>query len=408
MRYDFAIIGGGLAGATLALALSRMRAQSSARLRILLLERKAMPSPRGDVVDARAIAISVGSLHALADLGITDIFTANDNEIKKIHISDAGYMGRVFLSAEDYRLPYFGKVFSLSDFESELYKRISHVESGIELVFSSSVVSISNDSLGKIIVTDSGKMYQAKTVLISEGGDNKLCQSFGVEYIRKDFSQTAIVTSIRFSHSIPNLAWERFTASGPLAILPMGDNLYSIVWTVNAVDAARLIGLDKVSFINELQQAFGFRAGKIIMLGNRQSFPLHQSIAANVVIDPNLILFGNAAHMIHPVAGQGFNLTVRDIYQFVAGYAMKTLSADPLSITHLMQEYNRTRMSDVNDVVYLTSSLINIFCASSFLVAHARSFSLLAMARNKLLRRLTVQAGAHMKISSGLPSVKYN
>ena len=257
MRYDFAIIGGGLAGATLALALSRMRAQSSARLRILLLERKAMPSPRGDVVDARAIAISVGSLHALADLGITDIFTANDNEIKKIHISDAGYMGRVFLSAEDYRLPYFGKVFSLSDVESELYKRISHVESGIELVFSSSVVSISNDSLGKIIVTDSGKMYQAKTVLISEGGDNKLCQSFGVEYIRKDFSQTAIVTSIRFSHSIPNLAWERFTASGPLAILPMGDNLYSIVWTVNAVDAARLIGLDKVSFINELQQAFG-------------------------------------------------------------------------------------------------------------------------------------------------------
>ena len=394
MRYDFAIIGGGLAGATLALALSRIQVPSSARLRILLLERRVMPSSNVAVEDTRAIAISVGSLHALAELGIADIFTANNSEIKKIHISDAGHMGRVCLSAEDYRLPYFGKVVSLSDVETELYERISHVGSGIELVSSSSVAGICNDSLGKIIVTDNGKEYHASTVLISEGSDNKLCQSFGVNYVRKDFGQTAIVTSIKFSHPIPSLAWERFTASGPLAILPMGNNLYSVVWTVNAVDAARLIEMDKFSFIKELQLAFGFRAGKIIMLGNRQSFPLYQSIASNVVIDPHLILFGNAAHTIHPVAGQGFNLTVRDIHQFVTGYAMRTLSADRLSITHLMQEYNRRRMSDVNHVVYLTSSLINIFCASSFLVAHTRSFSLLAMARNKLLRRTIVEAGA--------------
>lgn len=399
MRYDVAIVGGGLSGATLALALSRTAAGSSDKLRILLLERRSLLPSTDSVEDTRALAISSGSLNTLSQLGLGEIFAVAGQEINQIHVSDAGHLGRLFLSAAEYALPCFGKVFLLPALEAQIYQSIRQAHSGIELITGTRVVEIQDIESGKRIVTDAGADYCAGSLLIAEGGEGELCQSQGVSYTRHDFQQTAIVTSIRFSHPLSGVAWERFTASGPLAVLPMANQHYSVVWTLEPASAAHLMRVDEAGFCRALQQAFGYRAGKILSVGPRQSFPLRQVIASDVTVDPHLFLLGNAAHMIHPVAGQGFNLTVRDIAEFVGAYSANRPSAGEASALRLMQDYHSGRMRDIRRVVQATSGLITLFGSPADSIIQARNLALLYMARSRACRKAVVAAGSGMTIT---------
>lgn len=393
-NYDFAIIGAGITGSTLALALSKLYKELPQTPKILLLERHTQHA--GQTMDARALAISLGALSRLDELGVGDTFTSQGESITTIHISDQGHLGRLELQAFDFGFPYFGKVVLLPEVESALWQKLSARQEIVKLIRPCSVCEVRDSVDSKVIVTTTGEQYRSKVIIIAEGGNSQLCHSLGVEYLKKEFEHSAIVTSLSFADPDRGRAWERFTSNGPLAILPIAENWFSVVWCLDSKESSRLIKSSEIEFKSELQRAFGYRAGRIEDIGPRQLFPLRESISKQQSIGSSVYLFGNATHMLHPVAGQGFNLTVRDISLFVSTYAEKIMSSRfPLPI-ELGVDYNESRQRDVKEISHYTSCLISTFSSSLYPVVAGRCSGLALMARNRYLREKIVALGANV------------
>lgn len=398
-HYDFAIIGAGISGSTLALALSKLYKEPSPRPKVLLLERNEalIATNSENSKDTRALAISLGALRRLDELGVGEAFNSRGEPITTIHVSDLGHIGRVELVASDSGLPFFGKVVLLSEVETALWEQLSTCQNIVKFIKPCSVCSVTDSIDGQIILTASGKQYRTKTIIIAEGGNSQLCQSLGVEYLKSDFKQTAIVTSVSFSHPKKGGAWERFTSTGPLAILPIADNWFSLVWCLENTESSRLLHASECDFKRELQKAFGFRAGRIERIGQRLCFPLQQSLSTQQAINSSVYLFGNAAHMLHPVAGQGFNLTVRDISFFVSAIAGKIISSNlPLPL-ELGRFYDSSRQLDVKETSHYTSYLISTFTDGFFPVVAGRSAGLAAISRSRTLRNKIISFGVNIK-----------
>jgi Ubiquinone biosynthesis hydroxylase, UbiH/UbiF/VisC/COQ6 family len=399
-NYDFSIIGAGITGSTLALALSKLYKEMPNRPKILLLERNnlSLSENAEQISDCRALAISLGTLRRLESLGINTAFDDCGELIKTIHVSDQGNPGRVQLHACDFGLSHFGKVVRLSEVETALRQQLSDCPEIVQIIRPCSVSEISDACDGKVITASTGEKFSSKVVILAEGGNSQLCQSLGVDYVQRDFKQAAIVTSIAFSHATSGVAWERFTSMGPLAVLPISENWFSVVWSLDVPESSRLMQADEDEFKSELQKAFGFRAGKIEKVGQRQLFPLKESISVRQVIDPTIYLLGNAAHMLHPVAGQGFNLTVRDIYSFILTIAEKVIYSRQSLLPELSRSYGLCRQNDVKYTSRYTSSLMSIFSNSFFPTIVGRSTGLAVIARNRYLRDRIVSLGSNVDL----------
>jgi 2-octaprenyl-6-methoxyphenol hydroxylase len=305
--HDVVIVGGGLVGASLAIALDRLG------LDVGLVEASAADALPA-VFDQRNLSFAAATVNALTALGVMTKLRTPTGPIRRIHVSRAGDFGRVKLEASDYDREFFGQVVVARDFGEALEARLrelSHltryrparflrlgdcVEGGRELVIA--------DETGE-------HTLRAALVVGADGTRSKVRADLGIDTDEHDYQQTLFVARVRGERMPDGTAWERFTDTGPTALLPRGDRHYGVVHGVARSDADEVMALDEAAWLARLQQAIGWRAGRLLESGPRSAYPLIQVLARSL-IGPRTVLLGNAAQSIHPLGAQGFNLGLRD------------------------------------------------------------------------------------------------
>ena len=357
LRTDVLIIGAGPVGMTLAVALA-----NSSR-RVLLVDRR----PRGAwVSDPRALALAHGSRQLLERLGVWNAAAAT--AIRQIHVSQRGGFGRTLIDAEDYGTPALGYVMRYRDLADELDARIG----ADQLLASCSVDAIEIDVEQALVsVTREGKARQITTKLVvhAEGTPDD-----GEGFMVHDYGQHAIVAEVSTMAGHQNRAWERFTPDGPLALLPLGDD-YSIVFTVPAAKAERLLALDDAAFLAALSAQFGQRH-EFTASRARASYPLALRVRRQIV-RPRQVWIGNAAQSLHPVSGQGFNLGLRDAWE-LAETLLDSPSSD-VGDAVALAAYARARRLDRGGSQGFTDGIVRLFSNDLPPLRMARGLGLLAL-----------------------------
>lgn len=362
--YDIAIIGGGPVGAALALALR------DSRLKIAVLE--ARPADAASM-DARALALSYGSRLLLERLGVWGKIRDVSN-IRTIHISQKQSFGRTLLRAEELKVPELGYVLPYPALQDALTDVLR--QGTAETLYGASVSSLSSATDHALIVyTLNDRQHELRTRLavVADGG-RLLEQRYPPE--THDYGQSALITHVTCSAPRSGFAFERFTPQGPLALLPYKDG-YEIVWTAPHLLAQEMLTWDDSRFLSELHSHFGDRVGEFLSAGTRTCFPLGLRKAPDQSPMPHVVLLGNAAQTMHPVAGQGFNLGLRDAWDL----AQEILDAAPetLGSEQMLTAYRSRRRLDREAGIRFTDGLVRLFSNDLPLVGAARAASLTAL-----------------------------
>ncbi|HRQ05336.1 MAG TPA: FAD-dependent monooxygenase [Nitrosomonas halophila] len=351
-QFDVIIAGGGPVGMALALALTEYE------LSVLLLEARKLPE---NVSDPRPLALSYGSHLLLQRLGVWEKLT-QATPITTIHISNRGHFGHTVLTTDEAGVPALGYVVNYHDlYESMrglLQARQVNYQTGAQV---SGIQTNSTHAQVTYQQDESNKLAQSSLLVLADGG--RLAELVeGISYHVHDYQQWAVVSNVRVEAPERGAAFERFTLDGPLALLPSGDD-YALVWTMPAAKAEPILQLDDQSFLTCLHDHFGDRMGSFIRAGKRSGFPLALKYAS-AVTSQRTVLIGNAAQTLHPVAGQGFNLGLRDAWELVdeirhmpAGVAGEPGSARMLAM------YNQRRRRDKQAGRLFTDSLVKLFTA---------------------------------------------
>lgn len=363
---DILIVGGGPVGATLALALK------DSGLDVCLLEARAEV---GRSSDPRALALSYGSMLLLRRLGVWQRLGAQ-TPIEKIHVSQRGGFGRALLQATDENLPAFGWVVDYTALDAALHETL-RTTSGIRYLTGATVKSVHASAESASAEFDQGGTTQhidAKLLVLADGG-HSLAESLGISRKTREYGQNALVANVSTELPHQNTAYERFTPEGPMALLPTVEG-YALVWTVAPEKAQQLCDLDDAAFLARLYEHFGGRVGRFTHAGRRAHFPLALRYTCPVTA-PRVALVGNAAQTLHPVAGQGFNLGLRDAWEF----AMEILHTPCAEIggKDMLERYRTRRRIDSNATMLLSDLLVRGFSNEWPLVSGARGVLLSAM-----------------------------
>jgi 2-octaprenyl-6-methoxyphenol hydroxylase len=324
LAVDIAIVGGAMAGATLALGLAKLSATLSRPLRIALIEAH-VANNNHPGFDARSIAVAHGSVFELTRLGIWPKLQHLGTAIDNIHVSDRGHFGMTELNAKPLGLDALGQVVELAQVGKVLFEELA--KSSVSLFCPAKVTYIQAQQDGHLLSLDDGTQLHCQLLVAADGANSVVRQHLGQPTEKIDFDQTAIVANITTDQAHQHWAYERFTQTGPLALLPMSSvsksfaskssatptqSRFSVVWALPPAQAHELVNGDKPEFLAALQQAFGHRAGRFVDVGQRVSYPLTLSYMPRPIYH-RCIFVGNAAQTLHPIAGQGFNLGLRDV-----------------------------------------------------------------------------------------------
>ena len=388
-QFDVVIVGGGMAGSTMALALAPLD------LKIAVIEvhpyqqEKTQPS-----FDDRCLALAWSSKEIYCAMGIwahlekrSDGFEA----IKHIHVSDRGHIGVTRLDHKKEGVAALGYVVESRVVGEVLIEQLKQ-QSNIQLFCPAAIqqLKITEDEVNiELTTTDkadkksqkTGINISARLLIIADGVNSKTREMLGIQTHQQAYAQSAIIANIETELHHQNVAYERFTDSGPLAVLPLSRNRCSLVWTARDDQLERLMSLSDDDFMQELQQRFGYRLGHINKLGHRSSYPLAlMRIENNSLADLNRVaLIGNAAHGVHPVAGQGFNLGMRDISalaELIAQQVQQYKNSD-IGNSELLKNYWQWRQADIAQVTKITNGLIKLFSNQSSILAVLRNSGLL-------------------------------
>jgi len=401
--YDVAIVGGGMVGASLACALS------GRGLRIAMIE-ALQPAVRSEAgYDDRAIALAYGTKRIFRGLQLWDQLAPEATPIHRIHVSDRGQFGMARMDRADEGLPAIGYVVPARVIGRVLDAAVAG-NAAVDSWCPATVTAVhrTDDSVRLTLAGDDVPAHLDTRLLVAaDGADSRLREQFGIEHIQRDYGQTAIVTNITPQLPHNNIAYERFTATGPLALLPMSGERCAVVWTVASDQAETIMALDEADFLVQLQERFGYRLGRLEKAGRRQAWPL-RLVQARESVRERLALVGNAVHTLHPVAGQGFNLGARDI-AVLAEVLVDALGAgeDPGSLA-VLNRYAEWRHRDHRNVMVFTDGLARLFSLPVPALGVARSAGLLALdllpPAKRLLTRMTMgRSGRTPKLARGVP-----
>ncbi|MFC3185888.1 2-octaprenyl-6-methoxyphenyl hydroxylase [Shewanella intestini] len=320
VEFDIVIVGGAMAGATLALALCEYNRKNPDKiLRIALVEAKTVDAAHPGF-DARAIAIADGAIRELKRLGIWQHIQPLGSAIKHIHVSDRGHFGMTTLDAESLNLAAFGQVVELASVGKVLMAQLQDYAKQyphwLTLFCPASVASITAHEGHHQLQLTTQEQLNAKLLVAADGGFSKVRQQLKQPTEQVDFNQAAIVANVVTDSAHQGWAYERFTEHGPIALLPMADcqgqQRLSLVWAMPPNEVESRKALPKEAFLQQLQQAFGYRCGRFTDIGQLSSYPLVMSYMPRPIYH-RCVFVGNAAQTLHPIAGQGFNLGLRDI-----------------------------------------------------------------------------------------------
>lgn len=368
--YDLVIAGGGLAGNCLALALKETG------LKIAIIEagtrEQLHDSPAGD----RALALAAGTVKMLEALGIWQGISQAATAIENIHISDQGHFGKVRLSAQQEHVEALGYVITARDIEAHVAKLVT--ESDIELICPARLVGLmsGNDAVNVSLKRgDEPLNISAKLLVGADGGNSSVRKLLEIPQHITDYGQTALVTTVKASRLHNNTAFERFTASGPLALLPVDSDHCAVVWTRSSEDADALMSGSETDFLAGLQQCFGYRLGELSMEAPRRAFPL-SLIRAEKMVAARTVIIGNAVHHLHPVAGQGFNLGLRDVVQLAEMIIKQYQENRDIGDADFLTAYAESRQQDHDKTIGFTNSVVRIFSNDWLALAAARNIGL--------------------------------
>ena len=403
-EYDVAIVGGGMVGASFALALRHTKA------RVLLIEGVAHDSPAQPSFDERTTALGNGSRQIFESLGVWQHMVGDSAPIRSIHVSDAGRFGVARLAAQEQGVEAFGYVVPNRVIGRVLWQEL-RTSPNITLAVPASLAgaTLREDGVELEIHAD-GKVerVRAAVAVAADGAGSVLRASAGIDAGIEDYDQVAIVLNAATDRPHAGEAFERFTPSGPLAVLPRKDHqdagAYAVVWAVRPDRAAELLALDDAAFAAELQQVFGWRAGRWIRIGKRNTYPLSLSRAQDTVAG-RVVLIGNAAQALHPVAGQGFNLGLRDaatLAEMLAQFPPAHEAGESLA------RFAAWRDEDRKGVTRFTDGLVKLFGSDRPGLGLVRNFGLLMFdlspaAKRALSRVSWGFAGRMPRLARGLP-----
>lgn len=385
-KTDVAIVGGGLAGASLALLL----AQLCPRLSVTLLEQRPLPEPRAALelpsFDTRATAVAAGSLQIFSRLGLWPQLREYCAPITGVEVSDRGRALGATLSAQSEQRASFegmlGAVIENAALGPLLYRALADTDTRLlapALVQTVHMGEAGADLQWRTAPDGPPQQLHAGLLVIADGVDSPLCRALGIERELVDYRQRALVTTVGLESDHRNRAWERFTDSGPMALLPLpprgGRHRAALVWTCAEEDAGAIAALDEAQFLQRLQRAFGWRAGRLVRAGGVQSYPLRLSLAREQW-RRGLVLLGNCAHFLHPVAGQGFNLTLRDCLSLAELLARGDGGPGQLD---LLQAYGRERRLDQQLTIGFSDRIPALFASPGLGARALRQAGLLGL-----------------------------
>jgi 2-octaprenyl-6-methoxyphenol hydroxylase len=369
-EYDLLIAGGGLAGNCLALALQ------GSGLRFAIIEANTRAEQQASPAGDRALALAAGTVTMLDALGVWQGIKQAATPIKTIHVSDRGHFGKTRLSAEQERVEALGYVISARDLEGHVADRVE--SANVERLCPARVAGLYSGAheIGvSLKLGDEPATVSAKLLAGADGGLSTVRKLLDIGQQATDYGQTALVTTVKTSRPNHFTAYERFTASGPLALLPVGERHSAVVWTRTQEDAETLLSIDEADFIAELQACFGYRLGELTLAAPRRAFPL-TLIRAERMVEGRAVIIGNAAHQLHPVAGQGFNLGLRDVTALAEALIMQHAQGGDIGDAGLLKAYAESRLQDHDRTIRFTDRLIRIFSNEWLPLAAARNAGL--------------------------------
>ena len=365
-----AVVGGGLVGSILALMYAR------AGIEVRLLEAKP-PSANSELAfDVRASAISLGSAAILAQHHLWQGFVEKATPILQVQVSDRGHFMGNIIDHQRHGVDALGYICENHHLFIALNQAIAG-EANITLHQPVAVDGVRFTRKGAELALGESTLA-VDLVVIADGAASKLRGGLGIGVEQVDYQQSALVTTIAVSEPHQQVAFERFTKNGPLALLPLstfnGQHRMAVVWTLPGADQEHMLNASDADFIAQLQAQSGYRAGRITQVGQRQAYPLC-SVMAKEQIRPNVAIVGNAAHFLHPVAGQGLNLALRDCDALVK----HTLKAASLGDVAGLQAYAQARAPDQYQIERLTHSLVSLFSSANGGIAVGRQLGLAAL-----------------------------
>lgn len=408
--YDILIVGGGLTGASLACAL----ANKPLRIGIIDSVVKTPILPTLKKTDLRALALSHVSQRIFTGLGLWSAIKPYATPIKEIHISDRGRFGFTRINAKQHKLDAVGNVVAMDYLNYIVYQALASNRQ-IDMIAPATVEALSFNEQNKTVSVNlhdpdnakHEKALSAKLIVAADGGNSSVRRLLNINTRIWDYHQTAITTNIGLATPHNNVAFERFTESGPIALLPCGDKEYAVVWTLPHDQAERIMQLNDEEIVSQIQQYFGYRLGKFTWVGPRQSFPL-RLVRAEKQVYPHVALIGNASHTLHPIAGQGFNLGLRDVAVLAQLIADNVAAGGSLTDNNLLQNYSKQRVWDQRIMIGLTDSLVRLFSNNYQPLSLLRNMALVGLdllpgIKQQFTRRTMGFSGVMPNLTLGIP-----
>lgn len=380
------IVGGGMVGLTLAIALKQ------AGVDCLVLEAFPMQKNLQPSFDDRTVALSAASLDIFKQLDLDESLSVYYQSIETIHVSDKGYYGFTRLHAKDYGQEKLGAVIENWRLGTILHDKIKQL--GIDLIAPAKVNQITfSETTAQLEfeINEEIKSIETQLVLLADGARSALKEKLNFDSEQVDYDKSALVCNLKTQLTHKNQAFERFTQDGPFALLPLSDDRMSLVWSLPRDKVEHYLNCDENEFYKALKVIFGARLGDFIKVGKRQAFPLMQWQSHNA-IKQRCMLIGNSAQALHPIAGQGFNLALRDIYGFSRHIKALLESADfesgmDFGDYQFLKYFVDERRSDRVDTVKSTEALVRLFSSDFLPLVVTRNLAMKSIDRLPLLKK---------------------
>ncbi len=375
------IAGGGLVGLSLALLLGRRAPQ----LNILVVEAAPLSGARtrespAPSFDARSTALSGGSCALLQTLGLWSELAPHACAIDRIHVSDRGRAGATRMSAAESDLEAFGYVVENRHLGRILLAGVSDC-ANVHVCAPARVERLAPAADG-MVVEVAGSRCRTPLAVVADGADSGLLEKLGIHVTRRDYGRTAVIANLALSRPHGGVAWERFAADGPVALLPLpeadGEHRAALVWTLTPARADAMLAADEAEFLEALHRDFGFRAGHFRRCGTRAAWPLRLQVSQEQV-RRHLVVAGNAAHFLHPVAGQGFNLALRDVARLAQVLLEGLARGESPGELAVLEDYRRRQAADQRNTIAFSDILPTVFGSDNSATVALRNAGLMAL-----------------------------
>jgi 2-octaprenyl-6-methoxyphenol hydroxylase len=389
-RYDVIIVGGGLVGASLACALAPLD------MRIALIEAVPFRAASQPSYDDRTLALSASSCRILESIGLWPALQENATAIREIHVRELDRPGHVVMDPADLGLDRFGHVVEARAFGGAIIAALPLLEN-LDFLCPASVAAIEvGDSSAVVQYHDGDRAVRVEGTLLvgADGAQSFVREALGIEAERHDYGQTALICNITPEQGHRGRAFELFTPTGPFAVMPHVEGRCGLIWCVASDREQEMLDMPDAKFLQRAQARFGDHLGTFLKIGKRSSYPL-RLVRARQDIRPRAVILGNAAHAIHPIGAQGFNLGLRDVAVLaeVLADAVRRDARGAIGNLEVLRRYSQWRAPDQQGTIAYSDGLARIFSNPSPVAAAARTAGLLAHALIPPLRRqLAVRA----------------